>query len=248
MFTVDVLVQGYPGRTLYHGGLGWSTIALVRGGPYRLLVDVGSFNVRPYLLQRLGEHGVAPGEITHVLLTHAHWDHAVNWTLFPDAEVVIGERELAWAVDEPPDGWHVPELYLRELAHSARLRVVRDGETVVPGVVAYDVPGHTPGHLCYVAEGPAHDWIFTGDAAKNRAELVSHDVDMTLDRAASQRSLAKMWRLWTRRPENVLIPGHDVPMRLDGTRPVYADVRRAAVFAWLGTQLNERTTFSLTGE
>ena len=30
-FSIDILVQGYPGKTVCHGGLGWSTVALVRG-------------------------------------------------------------------------------------------------------------------------------------------------------------------------------------------------------------------------
>ena len=31
MYAIDVLIQGYPGKSLCHGGLGWSTIALLRG-------------------------------------------------------------------------------------------------------------------------------------------------------------------------------------------------------------------------
>ena len=30
-FSIDILVQGFPGKTVCHGGLGWSTVALVRG-------------------------------------------------------------------------------------------------------------------------------------------------------------------------------------------------------------------------
>lgn len=43
---IDVLVQGYPGKTVCHGGLGWSTIALLRGHGRVALVDVGSFAQR----------------------------------------------------------------------------------------------------------------------------------------------------------------------------------------------------------
>jgi hypothetical protein len=30
-FSIDILVQGFPGKTVCHGGLGWSTVSLVRG-------------------------------------------------------------------------------------------------------------------------------------------------------------------------------------------------------------------------
>jgi hypothetical protein len=31
MYELDVLVQSYPGKSVCHGGLGWSTIARLRG-------------------------------------------------------------------------------------------------------------------------------------------------------------------------------------------------------------------------
>ena len=45
-YEIDVLIQGFPGRMVCHGGLGWSTVALVRGEGRVALVDVGSFNMR----------------------------------------------------------------------------------------------------------------------------------------------------------------------------------------------------------
>ena len=52
-YEIDVLVQGFPGRMVCHGGLGWSTIALVRGEGRVILVDVGSFSMRKGLTEQL---------------------------------------------------------------------------------------------------------------------------------------------------------------------------------------------------
>ena len=41
-YEIDVLIQGFPGRMVCHGGLGWSTVALIRGNGHVALVDVGS--------------------------------------------------------------------------------------------------------------------------------------------------------------------------------------------------------------
>ena len=38
-YEIDILVQGYPGKTVCHGGLGWSTIVLIRGRGRIALVD-----------------------------------------------------------------------------------------------------------------------------------------------------------------------------------------------------------------
>ena len=110
MYRVDVLVQGYPGKAVCHGGLGWSTVTLLRGQGRTLLVDVGAFGVRRELRKQLEAHGVAPDEVTDVFLTHAHYDHAVNFVLFPNATVWIGVEELAWAAAQPPGFNPLPEL------------------------------------------------------------------------------------------------------------------------------------------
>ena len=54
---LDVLVQGYPGKSLCHGGLGWSTIALLRGGGRTVLIDVGAFAIRPEFGRQLAAAG-----------------------------------------------------------------------------------------------------------------------------------------------------------------------------------------------
>jgi hypothetical protein len=94
---------------------------------------------------------------------HAHYDHAVNFTLFPNATVWIGAAELEWASRQPPGFNPLPELYVRELASSDRVRLA-----------AYVVPAGPEGARCPVPGTALPDrWpgadMFTGDAAKNRA-------------------------------------------------------------------------------
>jgi hypothetical protein len=42
--------------------------------------------------------------------------------------------------------------------------------------------------------------IFTGDTAKNRAELLSREVDATEDIAQSKASIDAIWQLWLSQP------------------------------------------------
>ncbi len=119
---------------------------------------------------------------------------------------------------------------------------------MLPGITAHDAPGHTPGHLIFMLTGAEHDVILTGDAAKNRAELLSLTADMTYDPAISRASMEEIWALWRRRPGTILIPGHDVPMRLEHGAPVYIAERTAGVRAWFGEDLDEMRLFSLTGD
>lgn len=190
-YEVGVLIQGYPGKSAHHGGLGWSAITLLRGGGRVALVDTGSFGVRPILRRKLKAHGVEPGDVTDVLLTHAHYDHAVNYILFPEANVWIGESELEWAAGEEPSFGPVPELYVRDLLPSARTRRVGPDAEVLPSIRAVAAPGHTPGSLAFHLTATGGPVLFTGDAAKNRAELLSRRADMSLDQTGQRGVLRR---------------------------------------------------------
>jgi glyoxylase-like metal-dependent hydrolase (beta-lactamase superfamily II) len=245
-YAIDILVQGYPGKTVCHGGLGWSTIVLIRGRGRVALVDTGGFGVRRPLIDRLAQRGLGPTDVTDLLLTHAHHDHIVNWTLFGQARIVIGENELAWAIEEPWGETPVPELYVRELKGWPTVYAAREGDEVLPGITAHAAPGHTPGHLVYLLAGRERDVIFTGDAAKNRAELMCGEADMTYDAAISAASIASIRAMWRRRPGSILVPGHDMPMVQRDGRPEYLGVREAAIRAWFDDNLEKTTTFALT--
>src|SRR4029077_17816483 len=182
---VDVLIQGFPGRMVCHGGLGWSTVALVRGEGHVALVDVGSFTMRKGILSQLEKRGLEPEDVTDVILTHSHYDHSLNWIMFRHARIVMGARELNWSLNEPWGEGPVPEWYMGELGSWPSLHPVADGQEFMPGFKAHSAPGHTPGHLVYVLEGSESDAIFTGDAAKNRAELLSRKGEATYDAALS---------------------------------------------------------------
>ena len=93
-------------------------------------------------------------------------------------------------------------------------------------------------------EGPPV--LFSGDAAKNRAELLSMAVDMTMDAAESRRSLERIWALWRELPGTLLVPGHDLTMRLDEAgRPEYLGERRAGISAWFSEDLLVATVIDL---
>jgi N-acyl homoserine lactone hydrolase len=246
-YEIDILVHGFPGKSSFHGGLGWSTIVLIRGGGRVALIDTGPIGMRRLLIERLAKLGVKPAAVTDLLLTHADHDHMINWTLFGQARIVIGAHELECALKAPWGETPVPELYVRELQGWPTLHTVGDGDEVFPGITAHIAPGHTQGHLVFVLKGRDIDVIFTGDAVKNRVELVSGQTDMTYDAAVSAASIDKVRELWRRRPGNILVPGHDLSMTAqeDG-RIKYLGKREAAIKAWFGDNIETTTSFDLT--
>jgi glyoxylase-like metal-dependent hydrolase (beta-lactamase superfamily II) len=247
MYKIDILVQGYPGKSLCHGGLGWSTIALLRGHGKTILIDVGAFSIRGEVGKQLKAHGVAPEDVTDVILTHAHWDHSVNYTLFPNADVWIGRVEMDWATSTPVGFNPLPELYVADLAKHPKLHLLEDGEEFLNGFTAHLCAGHTPGCLSFTLANGETDVVFTGDSAKNRAELLSLKTDMTMDLSASLASLHRIWGLWRARPGTLLIPGHDLTMRLDANgKPEYIGQRRAGIASWFSEDLEVMHEFDIS--
>jgi glyoxylase-like metal-dependent hydrolase (beta-lactamase superfamily II) len=245
---VDILAQGYPGGSTRHGGLGWSTVVLLRGGGRIAVIDSGGFGFRRVLLARLVMLGVSPSDITDLLITHLHHDHVINWPVFPSARMHVGMKELDWALGLPHGHPLVPDFVVAEMVKTGRMWRLVDGKEVWSGLTCHETPGHTPHHLCFLLRGEEHDWIFSGDAAKNRAELLTSRADLTMDEAASVCSIKLLRRMWVERPGTILIPGHDLPMVLENGVPTYIPVKReAAIQAWFGEDLETVTYFDLTG-
>ncbi len=245
---IDILVQGFPGKSVCHGGLGWSTVVLIRGGGRVALVDAGTFSMRKLVIDGLKARGLTPRDVTDLILTHSHWDHSINWPLFRHARIYLGDVELKWALEQPWGETPVPELYVERLEKWETLRTIKDGDTVFPGMTAHIAPGHTPGCLVYVLAGRDKDVVFTGDAAKNRAELVSRTTDMTYDAAVSRASIEMIWGHWRAKPGSVLVPGHDLPMTQEAGKISYVGTREAAITAWYGDDMETTTLFKLTVE
>lgn len=243
---LDIVVTGFPGKSVCHGGLGWSTVVVLRAHGRIAVVDTGGFSMRTMLLKRFAERDLNPKDVTDLLLTHSHHDHSVNYPMFPNARIVIGTHELDWSLTVPWGETPVPEFYMRELKNYPKLFTAKEGDEVFPGITATLAPGHTPGCVVYVLHTPDKDVIFAGDAAKNRAELVSGDTDMTYDAAVSKASIAKIMELWRKRPGSIMVPGHDMPMILENGVPTFIDKRDAAILAWYGDDMEQTTLFKLT--
>jgi glyoxylase-like metal-dependent hydrolase (beta-lactamase superfamily II) len=146
---------------------------LVRRGDAVILIESGPGSTRPALEAGLAQEGLASSDVTHLLLTHIHLDHAgaAGWLARQGAEVYVHpvgaphmlnpERLLASATriygDRMDSLWGeflpVPE---------EKLHVAQDGQPLVFGDLEFlplSTPGHAEHHHAYLFE----DICFTGD-------------------------------------------------------------------------------------
>lgn len=97
----------------------------------------------------LAGEGLTPSDITHIVLTHGHFDHADNLDLFPDACVIIQRDELHHASDPVPSQrvfyWQSTIGNLVARRRPNQIRVIDGDEQLFDGFRVLKVPSHTPG-------------------------------------------------------------------------------------------------------
>ncbi len=138
----DIIVKG-NNLALRDGFLGLANATLVFTDDGPLLFDTGHYCNRPALLNGLKRHGMAPGDVRAVFLSHLHFDHCNNIDLFADARVYVGQREWEYARQPHPDDMFVPWLIHEQLQkHTVEFL---DGERrICGGVLIWEEPGELP--------------------------------------------------------------------------------------------------------
>lgn len=138
-----------------------------------VLVESGPGSTLPALQAALAKEGYTPSDVTHVLLSHIHLDHAgaAGWLARQGAEVYVHpvgaphmlnpEKLLASATRIYGD--RMDELWGEFLpVPEDKLKVAEDAQEIVIGNLRFlpiDTPGHAYHHHAYLFE----DLCFTGD-------------------------------------------------------------------------------------
>jgi len=124
------------------------------GGPEQVLSDWRVVNRS--VADALAGLDLSPADISLVINTHLHFDHAGQNSVFSHAPCYVQRAELARSKREEPSLYHWFGFM------NARFELLDGDAEVLPGVSVIATPGHTAGHQCVVVED--HD-LLIGDAA-----------------------------------------------------------------------------------
>jgi glyoxylase-like metal-dependent hydrolase (beta-lactamase superfamily II) len=154
-----------------------------------LLIDTGlGFSNRDGILQlhqNLLDNGINPMDITKVLMSHLHKDHAggiakedrilqKSFLSFPNAQYYVNRNELNFAFEKGSPSYIPGELEL--LLVSDRV-ILLDGEGTIDNYIQYKVTGaHCPYHTVFWINGKGQTIFFGGDVAPQLQQMKSRFV------------------------------------------------------------------------
>jgi glyoxylase-like metal-dependent hydrolase (beta-lactamase superfamily II) len=204
---------------------------LIRGGGRNVLFDSGFHRERWFKEWTIQEYlrpdeavrlaGVAPAQVTDVIISHAHWDHMGGIDLFPRAIVWIQKEEFRYYTDTAwqPGGNHGgidPDdiKVLKRLNTEGRLRLI-DGDNVeiLPGIRAYTGARHTFASQYLQIEGHP-PFVLASDNVYLYRNLREHKPSATFSEADHPANLKAQERMVELAGTvDRIIPGHD-PLQL----------------------------------
>ncbi|HEX6049624.1 MAG TPA: N-acyl homoserine lactonase family protein [Gemmatimonadaceae bacterium] len=197
---------------------------LVRGGGRVVLIDAGFYRqkfldrwkpadyVKPS--EAVARAGVAPEDVTDIIISHIHWDHADGADLFPNARVWIQKEEYDHHVG--PDGEvrdravdpDVARMFATLKARGRLEEIAGDSTEIIPGITVFTGGKHTYGSQYASVRTPAGMVVIASDNLYLYENLDRRrPIAQTLDSLSNLRAHERMTKLAS--APRFIVPGHD---------------------------------------
>lgn len=187
-------------------------IAIIKSEQKIIMIDTGNgYKKAPQagkLLDNLALAGIAPRDITDIVLTHAHPDHTNglidrnNHMVFPSAKIHISKQEFEfWRNEADFSKSKSPKESLLSLQKDIQLffslvqnqlHLFQNNDTLFDCLQSIPAPGHTPGHCIFVIKSHNKRLIHLADVFHDETILFTQPewgtiFDIDFDLAVSTR-------------------------------------------------------------
>ncbi len=198
-----------------------------------ILIDCGAPVTGAAMLRETLAYFNVTEPITHVVITHAHWDHCGSAKELQDAgaKITVGAGDVFYCENGGVKG--TPSPFEDEQAFPAFTpdTVIEDGQTKMINGLSFEfigIPGHTPGSMAIKVSVDGKTQIYTGDALQPDGCSLEHVTfgwqgDPNFDRRAIVASMLKLAKFET----DMVLPGHGKVCLRNGTRVLINAARTA---------------------
>jgi glyoxylase-like metal-dependent hydrolase (beta-lactamase superfamily II) len=178
--------RSYPSQCVHIALPGASV--LVDAGDYAQAIALDPAYLPPHyvpppgIVEQLRSRGVRPEDITHVIITHAHFDHYAGTTTlrdgeyvprFPKARVFMGRAD--WDYPETQEALHDPaslDSHTFGVLHKqGLLELVDNDRDIAHEVRIVSAPGESPGHQIVRVQSQGQTFYCLGDLFHHPAEV-----------------------------------------------------------------------------
>ena len=170
----------------------------------------------------LKKKGIDPESIKLVIHTHLHWDHTGNPTFFPNAQIIVSEDELRYAINPLPIHYAAYEAFALGITPTwlgamGQIKTIKMREQeVATGVRIFPSPGHSPGGLSLYVETADGPYVIPGDNVMTYEALNPEpDTKMPFNIPGLYTDLMAIWESIAKSLDYVkgevrrILPGHD---------------------------------------
>lgn len=140
-----------------------------------------SLSLERSIIEQIRQLGIDPKAVSKVAVSHYHFDHTGQLPDFPNATLLISEKD--WAVaSSQKEGipYFTPSLFKPWFGRNAGAvkTIAKDEDVFGDGsVLIKATPGHTPGHTVLLVRLPeTGDVLLTGDLYHFEAQVTNHGV------------------------------------------------------------------------
>lgn len=149
-----------------------------KGSPKESIVTSGEKDGQLQIHKNLINAGINPSDVTKVLLTHLHKDHAGGVSMgenhdhlsFPNATFYLQAKELNFAFEKGFPSF-IPE-ELEPLKNSDRIVLLKDDEGTIDDYIHYKITGaHSPYHQVFWIKENDKTIFFGGDDAPQLQQM-----------------------------------------------------------------------------
>jgi N-acyl homoserine lactone hydrolase len=161
--------------------------------------------------------GIAPVEVSKVVLTHLHGDHIDGLKDFPTNPIWVGEQDYAplvakgWNMSKLgvslPNGFAPTRLTFKPEPHgtfSHSFPLTRDRR-----VLAVHTPGHTPGHFSVIVIDEDVHYFIAGDVSYTQQGMMDQQLVGPSLEIAQHRDTLQRVKAYTEQFPTVYLPSHD---------------------------------------
>ncbi len=216
------------------------TFWLLRGNGKVILFDAGFYRDKfiaqwkpqDYVTpaQAVERLGIKPGDITDIVISHIHWDHADGVDLFPNAHVWLQKDEYDYYVGAGGAPLHpaidsLDSAMLFALQAQGRVtKIDGDDREIFPGIRVYTGGKHTYASEYLSAPTRSGTVVLASDNVYLYQNLDQHrPIAQTLDSLSNLAAQTRMLTIASK--PGLIVPGHD-PLVFERFPTVAKDVVR----------------------